>query len=253
MKSLIRLTILALCPWVLNPFLPVAQVTAADPSLGRSPIHESTIRTGYAGHYGCRGFSGADRALCVAASDGDSAEARRLVKAGADLSATSDEPLTRGMTILHVAVWHKWDIRAVTLLIDLGADANAKDGWGNTALIYAAEARPDIRLPLIRLLLESGADVKARGKKGMTALMHASMHDDAAALRMLLDAGADVREKDTGGWTALMHATRCNRGHPSVVALLIEAGSDVNAAHRYGGTAIASAAYQGHTEAEEDA
>ena len=238
MKSIVRSLVFASCLCGPNPLLPVAP--------GQSREDASEMKTGYAGHYACRGFSGTSKALCAAVSDGEFGEVRRLVEAGADLEAGSSVPLTRGMTILQLAVWHKWDMEAVKLLIDLGADVDAKDQRGNSALIYAIKARPAIRLPQAELLLEAGAGVKAKGEKGMTALMHAAMHDNIPALKILLEAGADVRARDKTGWTALMHATRIKYGYTAVVASLIEAGSDVNAAHRHGGTALSSAAYNGH-------
>ena len=252
-----------LCPCVSPPSAVGARSAAAtDPSRGgrergprrvasgtdEPPPAFSGIRTGYAGHYSCTTFAGMSRALCVAVSDVEPEEGRRLIKSGADVNARSTASHTKGMTILHVAVWYKWDLEAVQLLLDAEADVNAEDARQNSALIYAMESTPAIQLPLVELLIRAGANVNDPGAKGMTPLMHAAMHDGAEAVTMLLAAGADVSAKDKAGWTALLHATRSKRGYVKPVERLIAAGADVNAAHNYGGTPLSSAAYNGHVE-----
>ncbi|NQT36163.1 MAG: ankyrin repeat domain-containing protein [Planctomycetes bacterium] len=257
MKSTLTSIALAACLGMSVDLLPMAFAGAeaalaeTDVRSQETPENASRTKTGYSGHFAGSEFSGTSRALCAAVSDGHFAEASRLVQSGADLEARSTQPLTEGMTILQLAVWHRWDVEAVKLLLDLGADVESRDRRGNSALIYEAEARPAIRSAVVRLLLDAGADVNAHGQNGMTALMHAAMHDDPTAVALLLGAGADVHAADKAGWTALMHATRRNRGHEGVVILLIAAGSDVNAVHRRGGTAIGSAAYNGHTRVVE--
>ena len=213
-----------------------------------APGDAENIRTGYAGHYSCRAFTGLAKDLCIAASDEEPEEVKRLLKAGADVEARSSRSHTKGMTILQVAVWHGWSARAVELLIDAHADVNATDHRGNTALIYATQNLV-ISLPLVELLIRSRADVNAKGEKGMTALMHASLHDSTSqVVSALVDAGADVMARDRTGWTALMHAARRRRECAKVVEFLVAAGSDVNAAHNHGGTALSSAAYKGYAE-----
>lgn len=70
-------------------------------------------------------------------------------------------PQTRsrvGDTPLHIAAL-RGDIQAVNLLLDAGADINARGEDGFTALHYAVElCHPDV----VRLLLERGADKEAR-------------------------------------------------------------------------------------------
>jgi ankyrin repeat protein len=56
------------------------------------------------------------------------------------------------------------------LLIDAGAELNAKNGMGGTCLIYSVSFnRPEIT----RLLLESGANTSLKDAQGKTALDHA--------------------------------------------------------------------------------
>ena len=205
--------------------------------------------TGYAGHYSCRVFSGLDRELCVAVSDGEVAEMKRLIEAGANIEAKSVGRTTQGMTPLIVAVRFGWGLEAVELLLEVGADVNAKDARGSSVLIRALENRPLVDYGLLRSLIDHGADVRAKGAKEMTALMHAAMIDDPACASLLISAGGKVNARDAAGWTALMHANRRQSGSPEVVRLLIKHRADVNAAHKHGGTALMIAAYNGHPRA----
>jgi ankyrin repeat protein len=57
----------------------------------------------------------------------------------------------------------------------------------------------DVVLALVRLLLENGADVNARRKDGMTALHAAAWRGHAIVVQELLDAGADATILATAG------------------------------------------------------
>ena len=60
---------------------------------------------------------------------------------------------------------------AVTqLLLEQGADINAKDKWRETALMKAAKSMSKNSEAIIRLLLENGADINAENHDGATAL-----------------------------------------------------------------------------------
>ena len=99
------------------------------------------IRTGYAGHYSCRVFTGREKELAIAASDEEPDEVQKLIAAGANIEAKSRGKYTKGMTMLQVAVWYGWTAEAVELLIEAGANVNAKDSRGNTALIHATQCQ----------------------------------------------------------------------------------------------------------------
>jgi len=60
--------------------------------------------------------------------------------------------------------------------IHKGADVNARDTIGRTALMFAVTNNPDA----IKVLLAAGADVNARDQRGLTPLIRATL--DCAAL-----------------------------------------------------------------------
>jgi ankyrin repeat protein len=111
----------------------------------------------------------------------------------------------------------KDDIAAVRILLDAGADVNAKDNVGLTTLHWAAMSG---HVECGKMLLDVGADIAVWGPIRNTALHFAAMVGHADIVRMLLDAGADVHAKDKYGNTALMEAEET--GHDNIVALLNE-------------------------------
>jgi ankyrin repeat protein len=95
-----------------------------------------------------------------------------------------------GWTLLHLAGFFR-HADAVRLLLERGADAGAvsTNAMRNTPL-HAAMAGP---LPVegLRMLLDAGADVNARQHGGYTALQSAAQHGRVDLIDLLLDAGAD--------------------------------------------------------------
>lgn len=92
-------------------------------------------------------------------------------------------------------------------------------------------------VPRASQLLGAGADVNARDAYGATALMNAAHSGNMEMVETLLAAGAEVDAKDELGWTALMKAcfnADLNRGFAEVVQRLIAAGADPNVKITYG-------------------
>jgi ankyrin repeat protein len=107
----------------------------------------------------------------------------------------------------------------VKLLLDRGANPNARNASGATALMWAV---PDIAKT--KLLIAAGADVNAKSTNlQRTPLLIAASYPGAAAvLRLLLDHGADLQAKDRNGMHALGRAAVT--GDVEVVRLLVERG-----------------------------
>lgn len=135
------------------------------------------------------------------------------------------------------------DTATVRALLAKGADVQARDAAGRTALMYAAENGDATS---VQALLISGADVNARDWQGWTALMYAATHGDIATVQALLAHRAHVNAKSEGnGWTALMSAA--SRGHVPVVQALLAQGAEANAKDRDDRTALLIAVQQGYT------
>src|SRR5262245_36866713 len=180
-----------------------------------------------------------DARLAQATKRGQTAEARALLKAKADVNGV----LPDGTTALHWAV-EMDDASLVTALLAAGANVNAVSAFGMTPLSLAAQnGNPAIVATLVR----AGANPNAPLPNGETPLMTASRTGRAEAVAALIEAGADVSAKEpVAGQSALMWAIA--EGHADVVKLLIEAGASVKEPTRRGFTPILFAARNGDIE-----
>ena len=117
------------------------------------------------------------------------------------------------------------DLEAVRSLLREGADVNAPQGDGMTALHWAAE-RDDAGL--IGVLLYAGARVDAGTRIGHYTPLHlAARGAGSAVVELLLDAGGDPNASTTNSGATPLHLAAA-AGDPAVVGALAEAGADVN-------------------------
>jgi hypothetical protein len=130
----------------------------------------------------------------------------------------------------------------VKLLLEKGAEPNAKQAEGRTALMAASSGHADV----VKLLLDKRAEVNAKDVSGRTALMVAMQRGDWASAKLLLNKGADANAKDRDGRGPLM--TAAERGSLEIVKLLLEKGAEVNAKDPQGRTAMNLAAEQAQGE-----
>lgn len=147
-------------------------------------------------------------ALHFAAQYGHLRVAELLLEAGADIEAKSDA---------------------------FGDDFTVRSEKGRTPLIWAAAGRdcPRMQERMCRLLLDKGADVNARNVSARTALQEAAMSvrynniDPRATIESFLKRGAHVNAYDEYRWTAL---TECGLwGKKEVAELLLAHGAQVDA------------------------
>ncbi len=157
--------------------------------------------------------------------DDDFPAVQALLKKGADVNAAQGD----GTTALHWAAIRN-DLEIGRLLIRSGANVNAATRIGGLTPLYLAATAGNAAM--ISELLKAGASAKsANSVNGTTALMKASAAGSAEAVKLLLDRGADVNAKESGlGQTALMFAAAYDRA--SVVTLLAGRGADLKAASK---------------------
>ena len=159
-------------------------------------------------------------AIIEALKAGDLETARALVAGGADV----DAPQGDGATALHWAA-HRNDLDAATLLIEAGADVDAANALGATPLWLAAI---NGSAPMVERLLEAGGNPNVSLKMGETPLMTAARSGDVQTVERLLEHGADVNAAELErGQTALMWAVA--QRHPDVARLLIQSDADLHA------------------------
>ena len=133
------------------------------------------------------------------------------------------------------------------LLLERGADMEAKDHTKRTALTWGASTG---KTALCEVLLEGvagrKADIRASNMKGQTSLHYACENNHADTVRVLLAHGASPISRSDGRWTPLHMAAQ--RGHASIVRLLLntDLGEGVNSQLTNGMTALHWAAFKGH-------
>ena len=116
--------------------------------------------------------------------------------------------------VLLAYVWRDNKER-VEKLLARGADANAQDGDGDTALHGAAQTG---NVDMVRMFLDKGANPNAKNRQGGTPLMWAAVYGHEDVARLLLSRGADASLKDNDGVTASEWAVRNKRAN--VVSVL---------------------------------
>jgi ankyrin repeat protein len=237
-----------------------------------------------------RRASNGTTALHYAASHGNEPVARLLLERGADPNVASEQSHSSrsGATPLMRAAERGADGHDILLLLlEHGADVDARDVDGRTALHHAFEGYVEGRREAVEDLIGAGAkpDVPDKWRK-WTPLMLAAQQGRLESLRSLLAAGADPRAVDADGYRAdeqaesaeeskaaeLLRAAIETRGDPvsaavmmrqpdlkvfrttieaddaAKVADLLAGGADVN--HRFSGgeSALVVAVKQGRPE-----
>lgn len=126
------------------------------------------------------------KSIVKAAKSGDAAAVRALVEADRSLVNARDSD---GSTPLHCAAWKGFP-EVVTVLLELGADIQARNEnghWGDTPLHAAAHGN---QRAVAEILLAHGADIHARNPAGNTPLGETAAHKAAAVANLLKKHGA---------------------------------------------------------------
>lgn len=186
----------------------------ASDHTGASPIVALLISKGANANAKITGgsFSGPS-ALDRAARNADPALMRLLLANGAKIADAANIPR-------YAAYGHCRE--CLTIALEGGASANGKPR--SRSALQDAAAFAD--LEMVRALLAKGADVNAADSRGYTALMRAALSYEPTAaqvVELLLASGANPAPKNETGDTALSFALRF--GETPVAALLRKAGA----------------------------
>lgn len=176
-----------------------------------------------------------------AVAAGDLEAVRGAIARGADLEIRGDGGRT---PVVAATKAQRTDI--AILLLESGADPNAKDDLEDSAFLYAgAEGLNEILVAAI----EQGADVASTNRFGGTALIPASEHGYVSTAELLIEAGVPLDHVNDLGWTALLEAIVLGSGgddHVRVVRTLLAAGADPELSDGNGVAPRDLAAARGH-------
>lgn len=183
-----------------------------------------------------------DQLLRLAAEEGDEAECRELLNAGARFNSFSPDD-EKEMTAFSLATTAGHEA-VCRLFLKRGARVTHK----SKAVYLAAVAGHG---NICKLLIDSLREDDGLGKqvylnKNTFALVKAAGEGHVAACRLLLDAGAAVDSAEDQAGCSALYMAACN-GHVAVCQLLLDEGADVTRASDVGeATALVGAAYNGH-------
>lgn len=161
------------------------------------------------------------------------ARLRNALARGADLNARD----RGGYTALFRAALHGNDALVAALVAagaDLGPCGALRRSLLHAPLNSAADDREAARV--VRQLLVAGLSPDVRDAQGVPPLQLAARYALLEVATHLLAAGAHANAADDVGMTALHEAT--DRGHHAMCMLLLERGADPTCCNRYGCTPL---------------
>lgn len=175
-----------------------------------------------------RSMRNGDTYLTAAVREKDADMVKLLLKYGADVNAVNKS----GKTALHNAI--EVPPAMAELLLDTGAKIHAvwtdAEGVTHTALTLAVEGHHHTA---VKVLLNRGANIEDR-MRGSTPLLHACQNKDVRMVKILLDDNASLEARNDYGLTPLLVAAKhkLDARALAIMTLLIEHGADVAAVDR---------------------
>ncbi len=147
-----------------------------------------------------------------------------LGRPGSNIINTRD--VTNGEGALHIVI-KRGDEVYLRFLLQKGADANLRDGKGNTPLLLAVTLGQTGMIPI---LTAAGANPNLGNSAGETPLIRAVQRRDVGMIRVLLNENADPDQADIiAGMSARDYAKQDGR-NPVVSKLLADAPKKVRKA-----------------------
>lgn len=151
--------------------------------------------------------------------------AKKIVKKNVDIDVKG----MRGETPLMWACMYD-DLEMVSLLIENGADVNAKNRDSETVIFKAFDYK------ILKKLVESGADIEAKNALSDRILHKVIDRGDIKSFEYLIERKADINAKNFSGFTPLMRAVISE--NEEMVRRLIELGANVGDRNSYGYDAL---------------
>jgi len=136
------------------------------------------------------------------------------------------------------------DTMTLSLLVSIGVNINAQDGYGGTAL---TKAILNANTPAVFCLLNNGADPNIIDSFLVTGLSYAVMINDSNLTKAVLKKTTDVNIADVFGMTPLMWAVYNEYDRPEIIQALLDHGAQINAKSKDGSTALSWAIKKGNT------
>lgn len=188
-----------------------------------------------------RGYQFDSKSFQRAVAANDISAVEGFLAAGIDPNVKDEE--SGGTALIWAATHDEADL--VKVLLRGGANVNARDMGGYTALLRALEKKNDAVAEL--MLAQPNLEVNAHGFNGKTALAWYVWSGDETNVKSLLERGANPNLSDADGDTPLHGAVQ--RGNVMLLQMLLAAGADPNTKNKAGGTALMWAGVYGQAEA----
>ncbi len=184
-----------------------------------------------------------DTTLLEAATGGEADMVALALRAGADIEARD----VRGRTALLLAVTED-HLPVADVLVAMGASADALDDQHDTPwLVTGVTGSVD----MLEALLPAGPDMTIRNRYGGISVIPASERGHVDYVRRVVQVGIDVNHVNDLGWTALLEAVILGDGsrpYIEIVTALLDAGADPAIADKEGVTALQHARNKGFDE-----
>ncbi|TWH43701.1 protein kinase domain-containing protein [Dulcicalothrix desertica] len=128
----------------------------------------------------------------------------------------------------------------LNMVIKHGANVNALDNNGTTALMAAIINQEYHREEIIKTLIDKGADVNliSTERETRTPLHLAIQENNENIVKLLIKSGANVNAKDSSGNTPIITAFNRDQFSADIIKLLLEHGADVNTMTKDGQTLL---------------
>lgn len=223
------------------------QLDRVSPSAGMTPLQMARER-GFAGLEGilermtsAEELTDPDATLLRAAGDGDADAVALALRAGADLEARDGNGRT---ALLLAATYDHVDVARV--LVAVGADPDALDDRHDTPWLVTGVTGS---VAMLETLLPAGPDLTIRNRFGGLSPIPASERGHVDYVRRVVKTAVDLDHVNDLGWTALLEAVILGDGgepHQEIVRILLDAGADPSIADGDGVTALEHARRRGY-------